>query len=101
MVVHDVQRTRGSGRGGFRGGIGKRVDGMASGRLNDRRSRGGWMNGTKHVKKGGIFITKWIATGRVGAGCDTTCSIMSERDRKDRREGSRKQAGLCWFARHY
>ena len=38
--------------------------------------------------------------GRESQDCNAACSSMPERDGKDQREGSPKQARSCWFARH-
>ena len=45
----------------------------------------------KTVNKGAeFFMTKWIAAE--SQGCTMACSSVSERDGKDQREGSTKQA---------
>ena len=46
-----------------------------------------------------FFMTKWIAAEE-SQDCNAACSSMPERDGKDQREGSPKQARSCWFARH-
>ena len=49
--------------------------------------------------RGGILHDE-MDRGRESQDCNAACSSMPERDGKDQREGSPKQARSCWFARH-
>ena len=49
--------------------------------------------------RGGIFYDE-MDRGTESQGSTTACSNLSERDGKDQREGSPKQACSYWFARH-
>ena len=53
------------------------------------------------AKQGGGAFHDEIDCGRESQGCTTACSSVSERDGKDQRDGSTKQASSYWFARHY
>ena len=95
--------------GSFLGGAGKEVDGVPSGRPQSFRyqdrpvddhspGRGGMAYDSQ--TRGGAFHDE-VDRGREGQGCITSCNSVSERDGKDQKEGSTKQANSYWFARHY
>ena len=104
--VGDVWRV--GGGCGLCGGPEKRVDGMIPGRPQSFRhqrrpvddcspGRGGMAKdgGTR----GGTCRGE-MDRCRESQGWTTACSSMSVRDGKGQGEGSPKQAGSCWFARH-
>ena len=104
--VRDARRI-GGGRG-LCGGPEKRVDGVFPGRPQsfryqrrpvDNCSPGRGRIAQNGGTRGGTFHGEMDCC-RGSQGWTMTCSGMLERDGKDQREESRKQAGSCWFARH-